>query len=1262
MAIILNHFKFLNYLLLFIVLKYIKSEDLCKEDNCKSILMKGKIIFIKNKYNDISINYYDFDKMNISLLRNYSSINIKEFKNILKLNDTDFIVFGVNYESNNYIFYYDIYSIIETNGKLDITRKISSQRNFGITYLEQIDAKAIDSKKLIIYGISNGYFATYLIDLGSKDTNNYLSYQFQRDQDIDSRLTPSEYAKKNIQCNSLNGNNFFCSFYYAKQRVEGEYLMFYLNGNFNNSTEKKILRNICSDCANGNIEKINDDKYLLCYQQKTGPNFIIICRYFFYTSNYFEEGKDIYQYFVAGSGKLDLIPLMIYEFKNIIFISFNYKTLSNKFAYIIILSLDFKINLDIQLLSDKADSGLSTINFFNDDNFIYHSYLLKEGSSTTEDTKINRKELIKCQPSENITLSANHDSQSFNFIKNHENMDIRFSINDNLLLIPSITYYSPSLDSNNNFIFKRRLKSGIFDNYYIYSNSVNFSLICNINITSCYSLCDTCSPNKEGTDKNNHCKNCITGYNPKEDESGNNFEDFNCYKDDELIMNYYKDPSTGKFMRCHRSCKYCSNSNSCKACNDGYYFIYENGNINTNTICFTGPLNGYYLSTNEIIQNSYMNFQETIDTVYKSCYKTCSTCLSNGSELNNNCLTCISSYQKYPFEQRQCLINHNNECFYNRKYWEIKTNTIYCKDGCSENIILYGNNRGQCVSDCTNFINPYSSNTMYFTLVNCNNKNYCIPLDVCRNGKFDVFYENKTCIRKTECNIDIFNGIDPFIHDYDPVIETTIIPPSEITDIPLTPDEKRNNILRRKKLIENLYDNNDYIKYNKSDNDLMKEYIQLFNKYSEGYEKDGIYLILFKQYKNFNITIYPLDIESFAYDNVFAPNNLGFINFINYLQGYFNYEVNTHEIILVILLESLSLNSSINELNYYFYGMNENHYEKSRFINISESNIIIGNIIYKSMYPLKNYYNENSTLEKRNTEHLIDNIRSFYINDPKIELYNLNNPFFNDICFQFSSEIGTDLTLNDRREEYYINKSLCEDNCYLEKLIINQDCIKSLCSCQLKKEFSFNKNAGVKDDIPLITINMAKSVFCYNKAFSPQNIARNIVFWVFIVFIIFLFIMFFVCICYGSEILNKIFKIKENNDEVSENIEIRETSNNINSSDKENKNKNKLSSNDNQISDINEIKEKYSITISKNSLNSKLVMNKKKNRNNNIKIKDIKNLKSFSKNSSIYEFNNNIINKKNSENNVKSIQLNIGSSNTDKSNPPKNDIQIHEGE
>ena len=453
-------------------------------------------------------------------------------------------------------------------------------------------------------------------------------------------------------------------------------------------------------------------------------------------------------------------------------------------------------------------------------------------------------------------------------------------------------------------------------------------------------------------------------------------------------------------------------------------------------------------------------------------------------------------------------------------------------------------------------------------------------------------------------------------------------------------------------------EDNNYLKYNKSDNELIQEYIQLFNKYSEGYEKDGIYLIILKKYKNFNITIYPLDVESFTYDNVISPNNLGFINFENCLEGYFDYEVNANEIILIILLESLSLNSSINELNYYFYSMNENHLERSKFINIFESNLILNdNITLKIIYPLKNYYNENSTLEKRNTEYLVDNIKSFYSKDPKIELYNLNNPFFNDICFKFSSEINTDMTLNDRRKEYYVNKSLCEDNCYLEKLIINNDYVKSLCSCQIKNQFSFNENVGVKDDIPLISVKMVKSILCYENAFNAKNIAKNPIFWVFLVFIIFLFLMFFVCIFYGNSILKKIFNYEElgNNREISENIEIKETDNIINSSEKDKKSK--LNSDENIISDIKETKPKYSISNSKNSFNNKLVISKKKKStiNKNIDMHRINNIRDYSKHSSIYDFNINN-NKKDSVNKIKSIQLNMGSSNTDKSNPPKKDI------
>ena len=75
----------------------------------------------------------------------------------------------------------------------------------------------------------------------------------------------------------------------------------------------------------------------------------------------------------------------------------------------------------------------------------------------------------------------------------------------------------------------------------------------------------------------------------------------------------------------------------------------------------------------------------------------------------------------------------------------------------------------------------------------------------------------------------------------------------------------------------------------------------------------GIYLIYTLKYNNFTINIYPLDVEDYAYNNVFIPNNLGFINFTElFYPSFLDYEVNSSDYILVILLESKCENSSIN--------------------------------------------------------------------------------------------------------------------------------------------------------------------------------------------------------------------------------------------------------------------------------------------------------------------------------------------------------------
>ena len=41
----------------------------------------------------------------------------------------------------------------------------------------------------------------------------------------------------------------------------------------------------------------------------------------------------------------------------------------------------------------------------------------------------------------------------------------------------------------------------------------------------------------------------------------------------------------------------------------------------------------------------------------------------------------------------------------------------------------------------------------------------------------------------------------------------------------------------------------------------------------------------------------------------------------------------------------------------------------------------------------------------------------------------IQDPFFNDICFEYTSENGKDVTLEDRRKEYYQNVSFCEEGC-----------------------------------------------------------------------------------------------------------------------------------------------------------------------------------------------------------------------------------------
>ena len=73
-------------------------------------------------------------------------------------------------------------------------------------------------------------------------------------------------------------------------------------------------------------------------------------------------------------------------------------------------------------------------------------------------------------------------------------------------------------------------------------------------------------------------------------------------------------------------------------------------------------------------------------------------------------------------------------------------------------------------------------------------------------------------------------------------------------------------------------------------------------------------------------------------------------------------------------------------------------------------------------------------LSSRNKENLTDNIYNMYLHYPDVELSNISDPFYNDICNNFRTYVDTDMTLNDRRDEYYIAASLCEDGYEIVKI------------------------------------------------------------------------------------------------------------------------------------------------------------------------------------------------------------------------------------
>ena len=154
--------------------------------------------------------------------------------------------------------------------------------------------------------------------------------------------------------------------------------------------------------------------------------------------------------------------------------------------------------------------------------------------------------------------------------------------------------------------------------------------------------------------------------------------------------------------------------------------------------------------------------------------------------------------------------------------------------------------------------------------------------------------------------------------------------------------------------------------------------------------------------------------------------------------------------------------------------------------------------------------------------------------DENIEFkYNSSSDYYNDICYPYTTEKGTDIILLDRKKEYTDNNlSLCENYC--EYGGYDSNIQKAICDCEIKPKVSSGKENEDKIDkekllntfININDIINLKIIKCYKKLFTIEGIKNNVGNFVILFIILINIICTFALIGEDFELLIKVIQEK----------------------------------------------------------------------------------------------------------------------------------------
>ena len=149
-----------------------------------------------------------------------------------------------------------------------------------------------------------------------------------------------------------------------------------------------------------------------------------------------------------------------------------------------------------------------------------------------------------------------------------------------------------------------------------------------------------------------------------------------------------------------------------------------------------------------------------------------------------------------------------------------------------------------------------------------------------------------------------------------------------------------------------------------------------------------------------------------------------------------------------------------------------------------------------------------------------------YLTQQNIDIFNLSDSFYTDICYHFDSPNGKDVPLQDRIKSYYPNITLCDSGCTSKG--VNLTTMESICECKFNDIMNnelIEGNALIQSALGEVTDLLSSSnllvLKCFEDVFKKEFILKGTGGFIVLSIMLFEIIFSFVFVLYDMPIILK---------------------------------------------------------------------------------------------------------------------------------------------